>query len=106
MINDGLLAATSDRGNIRIYNEEIQRVLETSGLEVDPGADRLASQISELPALLDVDEAAKLLGFTPRAIRGLVERGALPSRRLGRWVRIPTAAIIPMLSGFGDGVPR
>ena len=47
------------------------------------------SPLSDLPELITVDEAALWLGIGRGLVYELVKRGTLPSRRLGRLVRIP-----------------
>lgn len=40
------------------------------------------------PALLDVDEAAAVLGCSGRLVRKLIAQGELPGLRLGRLVKV------------------
>jgi excisionase family DNA binding protein len=44
-------------------------------------------------ALVPVDEAARLLGLSVSTVRRQIKSGALPSRRIGRSVRIDLAAL-------------
>ena len=46
-------------------------------------------QLQELPALLNVEEVAKLLRTSPRYIRALCGRGQLKAAKVGREWRIP-----------------
>ena len=48
---------------------------------------------SEVPLLLHVDEAAKLLGIGTTLAYELVGQGKLPHVRLGRAVRVPRVAL-------------
>jgi excisionase family DNA binding protein len=54
---------------------------------------------------LSVDEVSELLGFGRSAIYESVRRGAIPSLRLGRRIRIPTAKLREML-GMDRPAPR
>lgn len=42
---------------------------------------------------LSVAELAQITGEGEKAIRAAIDQGALPSIRIGRYVRIPTAAL-------------
>jgi excisionase family DNA binding protein len=48
---------------------------------------------ASVPALLDYDGAALLLGCTPRMVRKLVETRQLDSVKVGRLVRVEPEAI-------------
>ena len=50
-----------------------------------------------LPYLLRPDEAAELLRTTRKAIYALVERGRLPSTRVGRRLLIPRDDLLRLL---------
>lgn len=57
----------------------------------------------DAPSLLvDVKTAAKLLGIGTSLCWKMVYSGKLPHRRLGRCVRIPTAAIRKIVDGELD----
>lgn len=45
------------------------------------------------PILLRVREAAHLLGVTPRVVEKLIQRGDIPSVKIGRARRLPLAAL-------------
>lgn len=53
--------------------------------------------------LLTVDEAAKVSGRTPGAIRKLIHRGRLPVVRVGRSVRIRRSALLHPDANHGRG---
>jgi excisionase family DNA binding protein len=56
---------------------------------------------AELPALLSVPQAARLLGLTRSAAYRCAASGELPTQRLGGRVYVITAAIRPLLDGTG-----
>ncbi len=45
-------------------------------------------------ALVDVEEAAKLLAMTPTAVRSAAQRGSLPVVRVGRRLRFRPADLV------------
>lgn len=50
-------------------------------------ASAAAAPPAQLPGVADVDEVARWLGISPRGARKLLERGDLPSFKLGkRWL--------------------
>ena len=62
-------------------------------------AESTARTVAESPGLtLSVPEAAAWLGVRPRLVWGQVNRGELPSVRLGRRVLVPRDALIATLS--------
>jgi excisionase family DNA binding protein len=63
-----------------------------------PGA---GTSRAELPALLSVPQAARLLGLTRSAAYRCAASGELPTQRLGGRVYVITAAIRPLLDGTG-----
>lgn len=50
-----------------------------------------------LKPMLKVQEVAHLLGVNHKTVRERVDKGEIPSVRLGRVLRIPTAGLRPML---------
>jgi excisionase family DNA binding protein len=52
---------------------------------------------SQLPELLRIDECAAWLDCGSATVRGMVQRGELPSIRLGRLLRIPRAGLLAMV---------
>jgi excisionase family DNA binding protein len=58
------------------------------------------SDVTDLPVVLDVQGAARLLGISPDAVYDLVAKDEFPSIvvRAGRTIRIPTA---PLLAALG-----
>src|SRR5262245_34123032 len=48
--------------------------------------------------LRTIDEAAELLNVSPRAVRRLIDSGALPAHRFGRAVRIGDEDIVVLLA--------
>jgi predicted DNA-binding transcriptional regulator AlpA len=67
----------------------------------NPPPDDVARQSDELPALLSVPRAARLLGLTRSAAYRCAATGELPTQRLGGRVYVITAAIRPLLDGTG-----
>lgn len=55
------------------------------------------------PAVLTVEEAAKLLRIGRGPAYEAVRRGEIPSVKLGRTIRVPRAALLSMLEANGDG---
>lgn len=51
---------------------------------------------------LSVAEVSAITGEGDKAIRAAVASGQLPSLRIGRYVRIPTAPLLDLL-GISDG---
>lgn len=110
-ISDGVLAAADDgNGNWRVSvpAELVVRQTEPSAPAPPPpdpvmtGAQWLATRVAGLPALLTVEEAADLSGFTIIQVRNLARRGVLPSVKFGRWVRIPTAELLDAMTASDD----
>jgi excisionase family DNA binding protein len=65
--------------------------------------------LDDLPPVLTVPQAARLLGINRNTCYEAVRRGEIPSFRLGeRGIRIPTAALIRRcgLDGKGNEEPR
>lgn len=54
---------------------------------------------SQLPLFLTVYEAAELLRLKRSTAYELIRRGAIPSIRLGRFIRIPRSSILAMANG-------
>lgn len=61
-------------------------------------------QIAELPVVLDVEAAARLLGVSPATAYRMLRTGTFPSTtlRVGNQWRIPTA---PLLTALGLSTP-
>lgn len=57
-------------------------------------------QADQLPPTLTVEEAGQLLGISRRSAYRAVERGEIPSLRLGRLLRVPTVKLLDLI-GFG-----
>lgn len=53
--------------------------------------------IQNLPATLTVEQAAEVLGISRRSAYRAVERGELPTLRLGRRLLVPTARLLALL---------
>jgi len=53
--------------------------------------------LQNLPATLSVEQAAEVLGISRRSAYRAVERGDLPTLRLGRRLLVPTARLLAML---------
>jgi len=58
-----------------------------------------ATAIDDLPALLPVPRAAKLLGLSRASAYRYAAAGELPTKRLGGRVYVITARIRPLLDG-------
>jgi excisionase family DNA binding protein len=62
---------------------------------------RLAATVEALarsspPALVPVEEAARALGLSVSTVRRRVKDGAIPSRKLGRALRVDLAGLRPL----------
>ena len=55
-------------------------------------------QIDELPLLLKVHEAARVLRVSRNFVYDAVADGSVPSVRIGRRIRIPRQALVELLS--------
>lgn len=53
--------------------------------------------LQNLPATLTVEQAAEVLGISRRSAYRAVERGDLPTLRLGRRLLVPTARLLAIL---------
>lgn len=53
--------------------------------------------LQNLPATLSVEQAAEVLGISRRSAYRAVERGDLPTLRLGRRLLVPTARLLALL---------
>jgi excisionase family DNA binding protein len=58
-------------------------------------------EMGDIPAVLTVPEAAKLLGLNRNLAYQAVAEGTIPSLRFGRRIVIPRAALERLLSGTG-----
>jgi excisionase family DNA binding protein len=54
----------------------------------------LEASLSEPDRLVDVDEAADILGMTPSAVRKAAYRGTLPCQRVGRRLRFRLRSLL------------
>jgi excisionase family DNA binding protein len=54
-------------------------------------------QVTEYPVTITVEEAAELVGMSRSAAYRAAARGQLPTVRLGRRLRVPTAKFLSML---------
>ena len=68
-----------------------------------PNAPKAAPHTSSLPRLLSVSTVANELSVSTKTVRRLIERGALPCRRVGRLVRIRSADLAQFVAS-GTGV--
>lgn len=57
----------------------------------------LAKNLDDLPPVLTVPEAARLLRLKRSTAYELVRTGQVPSVRFGRQVRVPTGKLLEML---------
>ncbi len=72
---------------------------------------RLAAEIESLrrqlpPSLVTMTHAAKVLGVSLSTVRRKVRDGSLPSRKIGRAVRVDLAALRPMTPDDVDAEVR
>jgi excisionase family DNA binding protein len=51
-----------------------------------------------LPRLLTVDATAEALALSPKSIRRMIDRGDLPTHRIGRAIRIAEPDVIAYLA--------
>jgi excisionase family DNA binding protein len=58
--------------------------------------------VTEYPVTITVEEAAALVGMSRSAAYRAAARGQLPTVRLGRRLRVPTAKFLSMLGLDGD----
>lgn len=58
--------------------------------------------VSDYPVTITVEEAAELVGMSRSAAYRAAARGQLPTLRLGRRLRVPTATLLAMLGLDGD----
>ena len=58
--------------------------------------------VDDLPALIPVPLAAKILGLSRASAYRYAESGELPTQRLGGRVYVITARIRPLLDGTGE----
>lgn len=66
-----------------------------SSLRAEAG--RLHAHLAELPPTLSVEQAAELVGVGRNAAYRAAHRGDIPSFRVGRKLRIPTAGLLRLL---------
>lgn len=67
----------------------------TTKQRVGVNAKRLTvGEIRDLPAMLTVEEAARLLGVTERQVKNLYHAGKIEVTYLGRYVRIPATRLL------------
>ncbi len=59
-------------------------------------------QVTEYPVTITVEEAAELVGMSRSAAYRAAARGQLPTVRLGRRLRVPTAKFLAMLGLDGE----
>lgn len=62
--------------------------------------------MSEMPLVLTIEEAAKLLRIGRGAAYELARRGELPVVRLGRTLRVPRHRLDELLNGGANGAPQ
>ena len=60
----------------------------------------------DMPPVLTVDEAAKILGISRGLAFAAVARGELPSKRVGRRILVPTQRLHEWLLDIGDEAAR
>lgn len=61
-------------------------------------------QMTEYPVTITVEEAARFVGMSRSAGYRAAAKGQLPTVRLGRRLRVPTAKLLSMLGLDGDQV--
>ena len=57
----------------------------------------------DYPAMLDVVQAAEMLGVSEQTIRRMISRNDLPSVRVGRLIRIPKQKALEKLENHVGG---
>ena len=64
-------------------------------------------ELAELPALLDVPDAARVLGISRSLAYELVRRGEWPTAvlRVGRLIKIPSGPLLLLVETGGAGGP-
>lgn len=60
--------------------------------------------LHNLPPTLSVEQAGQVLGISRRSAYRAVERGDLPTLRLGRRVLVPTARLLALLGVEADPI--
>ena len=71
-------------------------------MKAKPNAFTSTPQMAPLPTLLSVEATAQQLSVCIKTVRRLIERGALPSCRVGRLVRIRATDLATfVVSGAG-----
>lgn len=71
--------------------------------KVKPNAFTSTPHMAPLPTLLSVEATARQLSVCTKTVRRLIERGALPSCRIGRLVRIRATDLAQFVaSGTGS----
>jgi excisionase family DNA binding protein len=63
----------------------------------------MSYQLSELPPLISVEQACKLLGISRSAGYRAAASGDLPTLRWGRRLYVPTARLLAMVGVAVDG---
>ena len=63
---------------------------------------RAVADLHNLPPTLSVEEAGRLCGISRNAAYRAAHRGELPSLRLGRCIRVPTARLLELLGVHDD----
>ena len=59
----------------------------------------MAERVEDLPLVLTVEEAAKVLRLSRGSAYEGVRTGAIPSVRIGRTIRVPRHALLALLDG-------
>jgi excisionase family DNA binding protein len=65
-----------------------------------------SSPSSDLPMLLDVTEAARVLSLSRAKVCELASRGDIPSIRVGRAIRIPRGLLVEWLATKTSAAPE
>jgi len=68
-----------------------------------PSAPTTAPRMAPLPTLLSVSAVAIELSVSTKTVRRLIERGSLPSCRVGRLVRIRAADLAEFVASGTEG---
>jgi excisionase family DNA binding protein len=86
------LVTTSGRRKQQVVSELLADRLQMGRLEIREGPGAAA-------AVLDLEEAARLLRLPIASVRALAESGELPGRRVGHEWRFARSAVLGWLSG-------
>lgn len=53
--------------------------------------------LEKYPPVLSVDDAAQILGITPKTVRNLIKNGEIASIKVGQLIRVPKDRLVEYL---------